>query len=311
MPYSRLKFIQVTFTHVRLFFFSQTQGRFLDKLDSCTALLESSVPDFEIARKCLSEDPVWNSISTDRERYELFEQWLDRLEERKKIEKEEIRKKQRQAFLEYLESCTWVSILTTWKEAEGKLSNVEEFTRLSKYDRVQVFDEFMKKVEDRESSSRAIQEEIRKRKESQSRIAMRKLLREHFDAAILHAKLCWKEYIGIIGENEVIKGVANNLTGSRPRDLFMDMIEQAEVAYEKDRPILEECLRDSPLDVTTIDFEQFNSLLKECKQYDSISALSSIKLFLLEEQSKSAENNNQRKRDADHQPDATETKRTK
>lgn len=274
--------------------------------------MESSVPNFEQARKCLSEDPVWNSISTDKERYELFEKWLDRIEERKEAEKEEIRKKHRQAFLEYLESCTWVSIATTWKEAEGKLSTVEEFTRLSKSDRIQVFDEFMKKVEERESASRAVKEEIRKRKESQSRIAMRKLLREHFEAAILHAKLCWKEYLGIIGENEVIKGVENNLTGSRPRDLFMDMIEEAEVAYEHDVPILEECLKNSPVDITTIDFEHFNSHLKECKQYDDISALSSVKLYLLEEQSKAAEaGHHQRKRTADDQPDATEAKRIK
>lgn len=288
----------------------QTEERFLERLDTCTALTDSSVPNFEDARKHLSDDPVWNTISTDRERYDLFEKWIDRVAERKENEREEIRKKQRQAFLEYLESCTWVTVQTTWKDAESKLENVEEFTRLSKYDRINIFDEFMKKVEERDSSSRSIQEEIRKRKESQCRIAMRRLLREHFDAAIIHAKLCWKEYIAIVGENEVIKGVEHNLTGSRPRDLFMDIIEEAEIIYQNDKPIIEECLRDSHIDITTVDFEQFKNHIMTCKGYGKITALSSIKLFQLEEQSKLS-SNNQKKREADEQLGAKQAKKKK
>lgn len=288
------------------------EEQFIKKLDSCAALTESSVPKFEDAIQHLSSDPVWNFISTDRERHDLFEKWLERIAERKEREKEEVRKNQRQAFLEYLESCTWVSIQTTWREAEGKLENVEEFQRLSKYDRIQTFDEFMKKVEERESSSRLVKDEIRKRKESQSRIAMRRLLRDHFDEEIIHAKLCWKEYIAIIGENEVIKAVEKNLTGSRPKDLFMDMIEEAEVFYEKDKPIIEECLKASTIDLMNTNYEQFKSDFMKCKRYAEISASSSIKLYFLEEQSRLADaDQGQRKRGAEGELDPTQSKRIK
>lgn len=292
----------------------QLEERFLETLDSCAVLAESSVPKFEDAMQHLSSDPAWNSISTDKERQDLFERWLDRVAEKKEKEKEEIRENQRQEFLEYLESCTWVSIETVWREAERKLEHVEVFRKLSKVDRIQMFDEFMKKVEERDSSSRSVQEEIRKRKESQHRIVFRKLLREHFESAIIHAKLSWREYITKVGECDEIKDVENNLTGSRPKDLFMDIIAEAEEIYQKDKPVIDACLKVSPIEIgeLTPDYGQFKSHIMNCDKYVDIVASSSIKLYLLEEQSRlSVANKGEKKRDAEIHLDEKEPKRIK
>lgn len=256
--------------------------------DSCSALRSAPVPKFEDAVQNLSSHPLWLTVSNDKERHELFEKWIDWKEEKMQSEKEEERQKQRRAFAEYLEGCPWISISTTWRVAREKLHGVKEFEILDKFDGLDVFDEYMKKVEERDSASRAIQEEVRLRKESQNRIFLRKLLREHFDEGLIHARMCWREYLANIGDRDEIKAVENNLTGSRPKDLYLDLVEEAERLYEQDKPLIEACFqRETSIEIKqdSPTYQELRDFVMKCEEGSEIAAQSSIKLYLLEVQS--------------------------
>jgi hypothetical protein len=47
-----------------------------------------------------------------------------------------------------------------------------------------------------------------------------------------------QEYVEKIKDEEAYKAVEKNLSGSRPRELFDDVIEDAEKDFEKDRTVL-------------------------------------------------------------------------
>ena len=196
--------------------------------------------------------------------------------------REEVRQADRRRLLEYLEAdCPWISVNTTWKEAIDALEGKTEFARLGKYDQVDVFDAFMAKVEARAVQSQSVDDEIRQRKESQGRNALRKILRQHLKQGKIHAKLTWKEYLASLMEGSegalaAIRGVEGNASGSRPRDLFMDVIEEAEIVYEKDWPrITAAATAAGDADTLRKDLE------------DDV-AEASIRLFLLEQKSREA-----------------------
>ena len=209
---------------------------FFAMFGSCPAL-DVANPKFEDAALALAAHPTWSLASVgddvgneDDKRRELFDRWV----ERRRTEAREVK---RQRLLDHLEGCQWITVRTTWKEAFDKLERVPEFEELSKYDRVDIFDSFMAKVEARSVQSESVQDEIRKRKESQNRIKLRQILNEHLQRGFIHSKLTWKEYLASEGgkeASEAIRDVEANTAGSRPRDLFMDVIEEAEVDDECD-----------------------------------------------------------------------------
>lgn len=47
----------------------------------------------------------------------------------------------------------------------------------------------------------------------------------------------------MLKEEEAYKAVEKNLSGSRPRELFDDVVEDAEKEFEKDRSLLKVCSR--------------------------------------------------------------------
>ena len=242
-------------------------------LDSCSSL-NGGASTFDAA--ALSAHPAWKREPTDDARRAAFERWVEK-------KAEEDRRARKRAFLDYLEGCQWITSETTWKDAVDRVeARVPEFEMLSKFDRVDVFDNFMTKMEDRERSANSVREEIRQRKESQGRIALRKIFLEHLRTGAIHAKLTWKEYLTSQegGEaSEAIRSVESNTSGSRPRDLFMDVIEEAEDLYERERPLVAASRSENE----DSDVNELRKLLK-----NSVSE-SSIRLFVLEEASKRGE----------------------
>lgn len=265
----------------------QFEERFFALLDSCPDLVDTSVPKFDDAKKMLSSQSDWNMVSTDEQRYDLFEKWIDRNTERKQEEEEMLRQEKRQALHDYLEGCSWITLETTWRKAQSMLENVDEYRSLAKFDRIEIFDEFMRKYEEREMSNRGVMEELRIRKERLNRATLRRVFKNHLQQGTIHGKLRWKEFLKQLESGEEIKAVEMNLTGSRPKDLFMDTIEEAEIMYEKEKPLIESKLQESPIEITesTPDLESFRTHIEGNRKSNHGIALASIKLYLLEKQS--------------------------
>ena len=277
--------------------------RFFSMFEACPALATPATPaasgkeprsipmllTFEDAEKLLSQHPTWHMASTDDERRDLFRRWVHVKEE----ESRSLRQADRRRLLEHLEEgCPWITVETTWNKASSILQGNPIFDRLTKYDQVDVYDAFMAKVEARAVQSQSVSDEIRQRKERQGRIELRRLLKEHLRGGIIHAKLTWKEYLASEGGQEAadaIRSVETNTGGSRPRDLFMDIIEEAEIAYERDLSRIAAVAKTGPNDAESLR----TGVLRECSRRDGSGndnvGEASIVLFLLEEESRKAE----------------------
>lgn len=81
--------------------------------------------------------------------------------------------------------------------------------------------------------------------ERQNRDKFRQLLQKHRDEGIIAVRLRWKEYEPHVEDTEEYQAVVKNTTGSRPRELFDDLIIELEDEYDKARPLMKEALKES------------------------------------------------------------------
>ena len=65
---------------------------------------------------------------------------------------------------------------------------------------------------------------------------------------------CVQEYHAIVEFEDVLKAVEKNSTGSRPKELFEDVLEEVEEAFQKDRNLLKDAKLDLHVDTALADF---------------------------------------------------------
>lgn len=131
-------------------------------------------------------------VSTEAEREELLDKWMQRKAELREKEIEARRIQGRESFMEYLRRCEWMQLDTTWRKAQHQLEDVEEFSNLEKIDQVEVFDEFMLACELKFEQLKTKEAEDRKVRERKNRLRMRRMLEQQLQDGMIHAKMTWK-----------------------------------------------------------------------------------------------------------------------
>ncbi|KFM23843.1 Pre-mRNA-processing factor 40-like protein A [Auxenochlorella protothecoides] len=206
---------------------------FYELLDGCRAL--DALPKFSRARDELELDPRWLAVASAREREELFEDWV---EERARAEKERHRlerKRAQNALRDLLEGASWLVAGTPWRRAQDRLAGVPEFEAVDAAGRLEVFREVMEEVEKREKEAAARAREELVRSERANRAAFRELLADLRARGAVHARSRWREALALVEAEPAYLAVERNTTGSRPRELFEDLLEDMEKAYLEDR----------------------------------------------------------------------------
>lgn len=209
---------------------------------------DRSLTRFSRARELFEDDPRWKAV-TNTEREEL---WQDFLRDREKREREAKRAKRREraaAFRDLLLSTPAIKVDTPWRKAVTKLEGDPAYEALDKIDRLEVFQDYIKDLVAKEAAEAERRKEERRRKERKNRDAFTALLREHLADGRLTAKMRWKDYVDNLKEEETYKAVEKNLSGSRPRELFEDIIEDAEKDFEKDRALLKDLVKSHDIEV--------------------------------------------------------------
>jgi len=72
-----------------------------------------------------------------------------------------------------------------------------------------------------------IQEQVR-RQERKNRDAFRKILEEHVTDGTITAKTRWRDYCSQTKDSQAYLAVSSNTSGSTPKELFDDVIEELE-----------------------------------------------------------------------------------
>jgi len=63
-----------------------------------------------------------------------------------------------------------------------------------------------------------------------------------------------QDYHAIVELEDVLKAVEKNSTGSRPKELFEDVLEEVEAAFQKERTLLKDAKLDLQPDTSFADF---------------------------------------------------------
>ncbi|KAL8261541.1 hypothetical protein R6Q59_025590 [Mikania micrantha] len=231
------------------------------------------------AMALFEDDERYKAVDRSADREDLFQNYLVDLQ---KKERAKIQEEQRQSRLEYrqfLETCGLIKVDTQWRKVQDRLEDDERCSRLEKIDRLEIFQEYIRDLEKEEDEQRKIKKEHIKRVERKNRDEFRKMLEENVVSGTLTAKTQWRDYCQKVKESVAYQAVASNTSGSTPRDLFEDVVEELEKKYHEDKSHVKDSIKSKKITVLpTWTFEDFKAAVE-----DDIISLSDINKQLVYE----------------------------
>lgn len=215
-------------------------------------------------------DPRWR-ILDEKEREELFQDYLDELEKRD-IEKAKNQRRQHKKVLrKILEDREDIDSTTRWSTACRLLQNVPAFNELDKKDRLAVFSRYVTETEKAILDAKKIERRTRERK---NREAFRQLLDEHTKAGTLTAMTHWRPFVHMIKDDPRYQNLAGQV-GSTPKELFDDMVNKEKESLKEYKDMMLEALKGIELRYDT----SFDEVLE--KAGDKISGIPEEKKHLV------------------------------
>jgi pre-mRNA-processing factor 40 len=166
-------------------------------------------------------DPRWR-ILEEKEREELFQDFLDELERRDREKIRQQRKQQMQMLRKVLEDNVEIDHTTKWSAAQKILADNLNFKALDKLDQLNVFSEFILEFEKNVSESKKLDERTKSRKNREN---FRKLLEEYIKAGQITAVTHWKDIYQKLRDEPTYLNLVGQ-PGSTPKELFEDIINQ-------------------------------------------------------------------------------------
>ncbi|KAI4978761.1 hypothetical protein ZWY2020_015514 [Hordeum vulgare] len=296
----------------------------LEAKNAFKSLLESanvqSDWSWDQAMRVIISDKRYGALKTLGERKQAFNEYLN---QRKKIEVEERRVKQRKArddFLTMLEECKdltssmrWSKAITMfghderfnaverpkeredlfenylvelqkkantqWRKVQDRLEDDERYTRLEKIDRLDVFQDYIRHLEKEEEEQKRIQKEQLRRQERKNRDDFRKMMEEHVADCTLNAKTYWRDYCSQVKDSRAYLAVASNLSGSMPKELFDDVMEELDKQYQDDRALIKDEVKSGKVPMmSSWTLEDFQAAVTEHEKCKGVSKIN-IKLI--------------------------------
>ncbi|XP_057863573.2 pre-mRNA-processing protein 40A isoform X2 [Cryptomeria japonica] len=232
----------------------RARAEFNKMLEECKEL--TSTTRWSKVISLFENDPRFHAIERGREREELFENYLLDLQRKEKDKAREQRKRNLSEYREFLASCDFIKGNTQWRKVHDRLEKDQRCYQIDPIDRLEVFQEYVHELENKEEEERRVKKEQLRRKEHKNRDEFRKLIEEHKSSGLLTAKTIWSNYFS--------KDVASNTSGLTPKELFEDVVEELEKQYEADRTRIKDTLKMMKIAITSgSTFDQFKADMAE------------------------------------------------
>ncbi|OWM64775.1 hypothetical protein CDL15_Pgr028492 [Punica granatum] len=175
--------------------------------------------------RLFEDDERFKAVERERDRQELFDDYIDELEKQERAKAVEERKRSIMEYRQFLESCSFITSSSQWRKVQNRLEADERCSRLEKIDRLEIFQEELRKVE------------------RKNRDEFRKLMDEHIASGMLTAKTHWHDYHMKVKDLPAYIAVSSNTSGSTPEDLFEDVVEELAKQYEENKAQIEDALK--------------------------------------------------------------------
>jgi len=187
----------------------------------------------------------------EREREELYEEFLIEKEKQEKEAIRQARKDNMKRFRQKLEAESSITINSQWRKIKEQFKEDEAFKILDKIDRLQVFEDYIRDIEREEEDKKREEIYHKKRVSRKNRDAYRALLQEKFEQGIITIYSKWKEFHKLIREDERYRNmVALEQTGTLPSELFADFIDSLEDHYYQEKKKIKDLLKETKISIT-------------------------------------------------------------
>ncbi|WIA16549.1 hypothetical protein OEZ85_013221 [Tetradesmus obliquus] len=197
---------------------------------------------YDRAARLLNHDGRWKEVESDALRRELFKDHMEALK-RRRVEAEKRKQESAVAAFKELLARSSLKPSSSWRKVAAKLQDEEAYEALDRLTRLEVFQAHIRQLEEEERQAKEREKELVRRRERKNRDAFRALLLRHRDEGSITVHSRWKAYAPLIEESEEYQAVKKNAAGSRPKELFEDVILELEEEWDKAKPLLKEALR--------------------------------------------------------------------
>ena len=193
--------------------------------------------------QALRDDARWRAVTDQRERAEIFEDYTRDLRVREKHEREHTKTKRASAFRECLIEAGATSE-TTWRKIYEVVKDDPRCERCEPLARLDVFESLVRDLEREEMTKLEVERKAKAREERKRREDFVALLAESQADGIITPRMPWKSFVKRIENDERYVRLCQNLDGSRPRELFEDLIDEIEGEIDRKLDDFEDLLRD-------------------------------------------------------------------
>ncbi|KAG8045070.1 hypothetical protein GUJ93_ZPchr0008g13208 [Zizania palustris] len=173
----------------------------------------------------------------------------------------------------FLESCDFIKASTQWRKVQDRLDDDERCSRLEKIDRLEIFQEYIRYLEKEEEEHKRIQKEQLRRQERKCRDEFRMMLEEHVAEGILTTKTRWRDYCAQVKDSHAYLAVASNTSGSMPKELFEDVMEELEKQFQDDKTRIKEAIKSGKISMTiSCTWEHFQTAVMDDDTFKGITS---------------------------------------
>ncbi|XP_041990225.1 pre-mRNA-processing protein 40A-like isoform X2 [Salvia splendens] len=223
------------------------------------------------------KDERFQAIERAKDCEDIFEEHLEELKKKERTKALEEHKRHKLEYLEFLKSCDFIKASSQWRKVQHRVEADQRCSRLEKIERLEIFQEYIRDLEQEEEEQR----KLRMRKaERKNRDEFRKLLEEHVANGILTANSRWRDYSTKIKDAPAFLAISSNEAGSSAKDLFDDVIDDLEKQYMEDKEKIEEAMKTEKLSLSsTWTFEDFEILLSKERSSKPVSDINLKLIF--------------------------------
>ncbi|XP_062019467.1 pre-mRNA-processing protein 40A-like [Rosa rugosa] len=233
---------------------------FTKMLEECSELTSST--RWGKLESIFENDERFKAVERERDRRDLFDSYLEELQKKERAKAQEERKLHIVEYRQFLESCDFIKASSQWRKVQDRLEADERCSRLEKIDRLEIFQEYLRDLEKEEEEQRRIQKEELRKAERKNRDEFRKLMDDHIAAGTLSATTHWRDYILKVKDLPAYVAVVSNTSGSTPKDLFEDVIEELEKQYQSDKIRIKDVVKSGKIVLSsTWDLEAFKTAI--------------------------------------------------
>ncbi|XP_057977866.1 pre-mRNA-processing protein 40A-like isoform X2 [Malania oleifera] len=209
-------------------------------------------------------DERFQALERARDREDLFKNFLAEIEKKERAKALEEHKRNIIEYREFLESCDFIKSSSQWRKVKDRLEADERCSRLENIARLEVFQEYLRDLEEQEEEQRKLQKEELRKAERRNRDEFRKLMEGHVAAGTLTAKTHWRDYCMKVKDLHEYLAVSSNTSGSTPKDLFEDVAEELQKQYHEDKTRIKDALKFGKITLSlTWTLEDFKDAISE------------------------------------------------